>query len=366
MGFSLPAQSSMIRPFHTPAKESKDMKTIFYRVTCAALLLLVGLVNSQADEAPPVVANAETVAAIRAAAASWAAAWSSKDVEAYLGYYATDFDPPENMSREAWEQQRRQRLQRPAHISVELDWIGAAVHEDGSADLSFTQTYKSPTYSDQVVKTLSMVLENGQWKIRGERLGELEVPKAVTAAAEPAKAEAAQMEQEPIAAQQAAMKEAAEREAAAQEAAMREAAEREVAAKEAAMREAAEREAAAQEAAMREAAEREAAAQAAALSAEAEREAAMRAVAEEAARKAAAAYEAEQQAKATVTSVLKEMDQQQTQPTSAVKEAVVPREARLESGSTTWKIAGILMFLLLAPAVVYGTLVRPQQLMEPA
>ena len=53
---------------------------------------------------------------------AWADAWSRKDMKAYLGAYASDFDTPKGMSRKAWEQEREQRIAgKGGKISVSVD-----------------------------------------------------------------------------------------------------------------------------------------------------------------------------------------------------------------------------------------------------
>ena len=112
---------------------------------------------------PPAAARPEVT--IHNAVISWAAAWSNQDVNAYLDHYATNFTPSRKMNRSAWEKQRRERLQRPASINVQLSDIEITLTEDGSASATFAQTYKSPRYSDQVRKRLSLVQEEDGWKI---------------------------------------------------------------------------------------------------------------------------------------------------------------------------------------------------------
>ncbi|MCM2288869.1 MAG: tetratricopeptide repeat protein, partial [Sulfuritalea sp.] len=54
-------------------------------------------------------ANAEITRAIEL----WAAAWSRKDVKAYLAAYARDFKTPGGESRAAWDAERQKRISKP-------------------------------------------------------------------------------------------------------------------------------------------------------------------------------------------------------------------------------------------------------------
>ena len=100
---------------------------------------------------------------------AWADSWSGQRVEEYLGFYSTEFAPTTDLSRAEWEDQRRQRVPRPAWIEVELSGFERTALGAGRFELSFDQIYRSPNYEDQVRKTLTLVWEDGTWKIAAER-----------------------------------------------------------------------------------------------------------------------------------------------------------------------------------------------------
>lgn len=102
---------------------------------------------------------------------AWAQAWSRKDVDAYLAFYAKDFNTPKGEARADWEKQRRQRILAPKSIAVSIE--AARVSRDGdAAKVTFRQDYKSDAFSTRSAKTLVMVRsEDGRWRIRQERTG---------------------------------------------------------------------------------------------------------------------------------------------------------------------------------------------------
>ena len=112
-------------------------------------------------------AGDEVLEAVKA----WAQAWSRKDVDAYLGFYARDFSTPKGQTRADWEKQRRQRILAPKSIEVSID--SARVSREGdAAKVSFRQGYKSDTFSSRGSKTLVMSRsEDGRWRIRQEQVG---------------------------------------------------------------------------------------------------------------------------------------------------------------------------------------------------
>jgi EAL domain-containing protein (putative c-di-GMP-specific phosphodiesterase class I) len=100
---------------------------------------------------------------------SWAQAWSDQRVADYLSSYARSFEPPDGMSRGAWEAQRRQRLLAPTSISVAIRDLEVTLPSPDLARATFLQSYKSPTFDDETRKTLELVREDGDWKIAVEQ-----------------------------------------------------------------------------------------------------------------------------------------------------------------------------------------------------
>ena len=101
---------------------------------------------------------------------AWARAWMEHRAEDYLAFYSRDFRPPDDLPREAWEEQRRERVGRPGAISVSVDSPAVSLPGGESARVTFLQSYESGTYRDQVIKTLALVREDGEWKIAEERV----------------------------------------------------------------------------------------------------------------------------------------------------------------------------------------------------
>ena len=99
----------------------------------------------------------------------WAAAWSSQDVDSYLGHYAEDFQPPRGLSRARWEAQRRARLAKPSYIQVSLSDTRVQIDPSGDVQVSFVQSYRSNTYSDRTRKSMRMTRVADEWKILSEQ-----------------------------------------------------------------------------------------------------------------------------------------------------------------------------------------------------
>lgn len=99
----------------------------------------------------------------------WARAWSSKDVESYLSFYAEGFAPPEG--RTAWEAKRRERLSIPDSISLEILQASARRLPSGHAEITFRQVYSAGSTRLSTRKRLELRREEPGWKIVREESG---------------------------------------------------------------------------------------------------------------------------------------------------------------------------------------------------
>jgi ketosteroid isomerase-like protein len=105
-------------------------------------------------------------AAIEAALAGWAQAWSKRDVDGYLAAYASDFADG-GMTRSKWEAQRRARVTGPKFIDVRISDL--RIEQDGdTANATFRQAYRSDRLKSTATKTLKLALKNGKWLIVAE------------------------------------------------------------------------------------------------------------------------------------------------------------------------------------------------------
>ncbi len=95
----------------------------------------------------------------------WAKAWSDQDVDAYISYYAPDYSPNGDISRQDWISYRKDRITSPGYIKISLSSIRVAMQGDGSVRANFLQKYESDTYSDIVKKILTLNQIDKQWRI---------------------------------------------------------------------------------------------------------------------------------------------------------------------------------------------------------
>jgi tetratricopeptide (TPR) repeat protein len=115
-------------------------------------------------------AQAADTDAVLAAVNGWAKAWSSKNADAYLAYYAPNFQVPGGEARASWETTRRDRIVRPKLIEVTVGSPKISFDANGRAIVKFRQGYKSDALSTSGAKTLTLVKNNDRWQIVQERM----------------------------------------------------------------------------------------------------------------------------------------------------------------------------------------------------
>jgi Flp pilus assembly protein TadD len=116
---------------------------------------------------PVAPANADLLKSVEA----WAQAWSKKDVDSYLSYYARDFKTPGGETRGDWEKSRRARISGARSISVAVDSPKVTMKGPQEASVTFRQTYRSDRLNTRSLKTLEMVQAEGKWLIKEEKTG---------------------------------------------------------------------------------------------------------------------------------------------------------------------------------------------------
>ena len=113
----------------------------------------------------------DTTAAATALVHAWAKAWSAKNANEYLAFYARDFQTPRGQSRSQWEQTRRERIAAPKYIQVTISALKVKPIDDGHVAVTFRQHYKADTLNSATTKTLVLVKAGEKWLIQQERIG---------------------------------------------------------------------------------------------------------------------------------------------------------------------------------------------------
>lgn len=109
--------------------------------------------------------RAQARRAVEQALQDWAKAWSSQNVERYLNAYSDNYQPRGNTSLSAWVRDRRQAVSAPAWIKIDISDIQVSLLSDDRAQAIFNQHYQSNTYEDRERKRVTLVREDGGWRI---------------------------------------------------------------------------------------------------------------------------------------------------------------------------------------------------------
>lgn len=157
------------RPSRAPARPAGAAAPKADTATAAKPAAKEAEVVSQSGDEPraPAAGADEVLRTVQA----WAGAWSRKDAEAYLAFYAKDFKTPKGEPRAAWENTRRQRVSAPKTIEVIVESPKVTLKNDHSAVVRFRQLYRSDHLKARSSKTLVMVRGDGRWMIQEERVG---------------------------------------------------------------------------------------------------------------------------------------------------------------------------------------------------
>lgn len=155
-----------------PANGTEQAKETAQRIAPVAQIEVTGSGEAPAKPAAADATAAPEASAIgeaRALAESWARAWSERDVEHYLGTYGKGFTPDNGVSREAWEQSRRQKIEGRKSISVSIRDLKVDADGENRLEVRFLQDYAADNFRETgTPKRLVLAREEGAWRIIGE------------------------------------------------------------------------------------------------------------------------------------------------------------------------------------------------------
>lgn len=109
--------------------------------------------------------SAPTAIGAQAMVDAWARAWTNRDVDAYLAFYAADFMLPVGLTRADWEAQRRESIALPDRINVRLSGVKTRLNGPDKASVSFKQIYQSDRANTSTQKVLDLAWRDGNWFI---------------------------------------------------------------------------------------------------------------------------------------------------------------------------------------------------------
>ena len=115
----------------------------------------------------PAPAASNAAAEIRDQLAAWREAWSKRDVNAYLAFYAPGFKGRE-ASAEKWQASRKRVIENASGIAINLGEPDIQPAGPDRASATFTQRYRASNKTDSGIKTLQFRRIDGRWLIEQE------------------------------------------------------------------------------------------------------------------------------------------------------------------------------------------------------
>ena len=101
---------------------------------------------------------------------NWASAWSAQDIDTYLASYITHYVPEGVIDHQGWRKLRRERVLKPTSIKIFVDDESINMLSPQHALVTFTQSYRSTTFSDSVRKFIVMENTDAGWLISREHI----------------------------------------------------------------------------------------------------------------------------------------------------------------------------------------------------
>ena len=159
-----PAPSTTLSPEVSVAKPASDSAESL-RLAAVVKPAATGAKNGKAASASD---RPEQERMLAERVTAWAAAWSARTLDAYVGFYAPSFVAADGASRETWAKQRAARLAAPSRIQVEVSDIRLKKAAKDVLVVEFVQNYSSDSYRDSTRKVLKWTRVGGQWLITRE------------------------------------------------------------------------------------------------------------------------------------------------------------------------------------------------------
>ena len=125
----------------------------------------LGLEGRSLQDSLPDIVRQEVIATVQ----QWAESWSQQDLTGYFSYYSESYRPELGRSQQEWREMRRYRLPKPQWIKLNVDDIKVRQISEDRIQVKLKQNYRSDFYQDEILKSINLIKEDGQWRILMER-----------------------------------------------------------------------------------------------------------------------------------------------------------------------------------------------------
>ncbi len=109
---------------------------------------------------------------IREIILGWAKSWQNKNLDKYFSYYSDNFTLSYFEDNELWKKDRIKRISSKNEIKILIKDLSTEfiIGDEEKAFATFKQEYISKSYSDEVIKKITLIKNNDMWLIESEEL----------------------------------------------------------------------------------------------------------------------------------------------------------------------------------------------------
>ena len=102
----------------------------------------------------------------------WAKSWQNKNLDKYFSYYSDNFTLSYFEDNELWKKDRIKRISSKNEIKILIKDLSTEfiMGDEEKAFVTFKQEYISKSYSDEVIKKITLIKNNDIWLIESEEL----------------------------------------------------------------------------------------------------------------------------------------------------------------------------------------------------
>ena len=102
----------------------------------------------------------------------WAKSWQTKNLDKYFSYYSDNFTLSYFEDNELWKKDRIKRISNKNEIKILIKDLSTEfiIGDEEKAFATFKQEYISKSYSDEVIKKITLIKNNDIWVIESEEL----------------------------------------------------------------------------------------------------------------------------------------------------------------------------------------------------
>lgn len=107
--------------------------------------------------------------AVRPLVEQWRKAWAGKQTERYLSFYAEDFQPPRQKTREAWLTERQQGFAQPQPITISIEKMQTTSPTPNEVKVIVDLSYQAGDFAKPLRKSLLWRKQGERWLIVAEK-----------------------------------------------------------------------------------------------------------------------------------------------------------------------------------------------------